>query len=297
MNTIHQIPHQAVTAHAASQNAGEGHIAHRGIVARTRGRIHGPVNRLVSPGTSGNLIKPFVFLDYFDFPSMGETMFPMHPHSGIATTTVLLEGGMRYEDTTGARGELAAGSVEWMRAGKGVWHDGVPLPGRRLRGYQLWVAMPEALELSAAQSQYLDPSAVPRSGNVRVILGEYQGVRSPVNSPEGIQYLHVSLDAGERIELTPPAGHDVAWLHVGTGALTSGMERIENELVIFEDGEQALRFSAERPTDFVFGTARKHPNDLVLGRYSVHTSHAALQRGEQEIDRLGEQLRARGRAA
>jgi redox-sensitive bicupin YhaK (pirin superfamily) len=269
---------------------------HRGIAARSRGRRHGPVNRLASPGTEGGLLKPFVFLDYFDFPSTGQTMFPMHPHSGIATTTVLLEGGMRYEDTTGARGELEAGSVEWMRAGKGVWHDGVPLPGRRLRGYQLWVALPEALELSAAQSQYLDPSAVPQSGNVRVILGEYQGVRSPVNSPEGIQYLHVSLAAGERIDLTPPAGHDVAWLHVGRGALLSGTERIADELVIFEDGKQAFHLSAERPTDFVFGTARKHPHDLVLGRYSVHTSHAALQRGEQEIDRLGEGLRASGRA-
>ncbi|MFP3624387.1 hypothetical protein SB771_34510, partial [Burkholderia sp. SIMBA_051] len=39
----------------------------RAIVARTQGRRHGPVTRIVSPGDLGELIKPFVFLDYFDF--------------------------------------------------------------------------------------------------------------------------------------------------------------------------------------------------------------------------------------
>lgn len=245
---------------------------------------------------AGLYLKPFVFLDYFDFQSTGEMMFPMHPHSGIATTTVLLEGGMRYEDTTGARGALEAGSVEWMRAGKGVWHNGVPLPGQRLRGYQLWVALPQTLELAPAESQYLKPADVQQVDKVRVILGQYQGVHSKVNSPEGIQYLHVSLNAGESIELQPPPGHEVAWLHVGSGALLSGNERLVDELVVFKEGDQAIQLTAGQATDFIFGTARKHPHDLVLGSYSVHTSHAALLRGEQEIARLGEQLRTSGRA-
>lgn len=296
MTAIYQTPQQTSTSERAFRRSSDAQTSHRGITARTSGRIHGPVNRLVSPHMAGSYLKPFVFLDYFDFQSAGETMFPMHPHSGIATTTVLLEGGMRYEDTTGASGVLEAGSVEWMRAGKGVWHDGVPLPGQRLRGYQLWVALPQALELGPAQSQYLRPAEVAQVNNVRVILGQYQGVNSKVNSPDGIQYLHVSLKAGESIELEPPAGHDVAWLHVGKGALVSGDERITKELVVFEEGNQAIHLTAEHAADFIFGTARKHPHDLVLGSYSVHTSHAALRHGEQEIARLGEQLRASGRA-
>lgn len=287
MTVIYQTPYGTRTPERATR---------RGIATRTSGRIQGPVTRLVSPRMAGSALKPFVFLDYFDFQSAGRTMFPMHPHSGIATTTVLLEGGMRYEDTTGASGVLEAGSVEWMRAGKGVWHDGVPLAGQRLRGYQLWVALPESLELAPAQSQYLQPADVPQVGNVRVILGQYQGVRSKVNAPEGIQYLHVSLKAGERIELNPPAGHEVAWLHVGQGALSSGDDRMADELVVFEEGDLPIRLTAGQAADFVFGSARKHPHDLVLGAYSVHTSHAALRHGEHEIARLGEQLRASGRA-
>jgi len=43
----------------------------------------------------------------------------------------------------------------------------------------------------------------------------------------------------------------------------------------------------------VLGSAAKHPHELVLGYYSVHTSKATLEQGEAEIRRIGAQLRAR----
>ena len=46
---------------------------------------------------------------------------------------------------------------------------------------------------------------------------------------------------------------------------------------------------------FVLGSAIKHPHDLVLGHYSVHTSAAALEQGEAEIQRIGQRLRAEGK--
>jgi hypothetical protein len=52
--------------------------------------------------------------------------------------------------------------------------------------------------------------------------------------------------------------------------------------------------SAEQPSRFVLGSAVKHPHDLVLGYYSVHTSQAALAAGEAEIRRIGAQLRSAG---
>ena len=72
--------------------------AARAIIHRTRGHSGGPITRLASPGDLGQLIKPFVFLDLFDFngadaPSMEHGW---HPHSGIATVTVVLGGAIRY---------------------------------------------------------------------------------------------------------------------------------------------------------------------------------------------------------
>src|SRR5437899_7103283 len=90
---------------AATMDGSDAQVASkRQIILRTKGQPHGPVTRVLSPNDIGELIKPFVFLDHFDFTPSGGAMFPMHPHSGIATLTVLLSGSMRYEDTTGAQG-------------------------------------------------------------------------------------------------------------------------------------------------------------------------------------------------
>lgn len=255
-------------------------VENRRIVARTQGRSHGPITRVVSPSDLGERIKPFVFLDYFDTPPGAGPKFGIHPHSGIATITVLLQGDVRYEDTTGKSGILRAGGVEWMRAGGGVWHDGGPTPGSHMRGLQLWIALPAADENAPAESQYIAPQSVPHEGPVRVILGRYGNAQSPVRAPAGVNYLHVQLKDGERWEYQPPAGHNVAWMF----SLT------RKELVVFEEGESALRFEGSRDPAFVLGSAVKHPHNLVLGYYSVHTTPEALAAGEAEIRRIGERL-------
>ncbi len=61
---------------------------------------------------------------------------------------------------------------------------------------------------------------------------------------------------------------------------------------MFEDGDAPLSFVASGDTEFVIGSAPRHPHPLVTGYYSVHTQRAALERGEQEIERIGAQLRA-----
>ena len=75
----------------------------RRVAYRTRGRSHGPITRLVSPSDVGQLIKPFVFLDYFEVDPKRMPPIGFHPHSGIATLTLLLEGQISYEETSERR--------------------------------------------------------------------------------------------------------------------------------------------------------------------------------------------------
>ena len=273
----------------------------RPIVYRTRGSRHGPIIRLMSPGDLGEFLKPFVFLDLFGFDTSGTRAgFGIHPHSGIATLTWLIEGDTVYEDTTGEKGVLPAGGVEWMRAGNGVWHDGAPAPHtKRVQGFQLWVALPAAEENAPAQSIYLAPSQVPSEGPARVLLGRYGAAQSPIPAPAPMNYLAVQLKAGEHWRYTPPAGHTVGWVAVNAGQLDAGDDSGEpiatGELAVFEESRAAINFVARGETSFVLGSAVKHPHDLVMGRYSVHTSKAALDQGEAEIRRIGARLREQGR--
>ncbi|NHZ62509.1 pirin family protein [Massilia sp. CCM 8694] len=265
--------------------------AQRQLAVRSAGRSRGGINRLVSPGDIGQLIKPFVFLDLFQLGANGSNM-GMHPHSGIATVTVVLDGAIAYTETTGSEGVLPSGGVEWMSAGGGVWHDGGALPGQPVTGFQLWLALPEEDENGPAQSQYLSPQQVPSHGPARVIIGNYGDASSLIRPRAPINYLHVTLADGEQWTYTPPAGHDVAWVSVASGALQTAGTVVKREVAVFEEGEGAIDFVAQGRTEFVLGSAPKHPHELVTGYYSVHTNAQALARGEKEIDRIGAQLRA-----
>jgi redox-sensitive bicupin YhaK (pirin superfamily) len=267
----------------------------RQIVFSTGGRKHGPVTRLVSPSDVGELIKPFVFLDHFEVVPRPEPLFGIHPHSGIATLTVVLRGGLAYEDTTGKKGSVPTGGLEWMKAGNGVWHDGGPTLGEPLRGFQLWVALPASEENAQPESQYIAPEAVQGDGPVRVILGSYGQARSVIHAPAGINYFHIRLKDGQRWRYTPPEGHTVAWLAIDKGALRSPEPIGEGQLAVFEESEGAIELKAKGDTSFVLGSAVKHPHPLVLGHYSVHTSEVTLAQGEAEINRIGQRLRAAGR--
>lgn len=282
----------------------------RPIIHRTTGRggRGSPITRLMSPGDLGQVVKPFVFLDLFvatpEMASMFESM-PMHPHSGIATVTVVTEGRLLFSDPDEGSGVIDYGGVEWMRASGGVWHgkemsitDGVSndIPPS-ITGFQLWVALPPELENALAVSRYIESKDMKKVGPATVIVGDYQGVKSPVPAPDGYNYLLVTLKAGEQWTYTPPVGHTVVFLATSKGTLKYGNSKTEikeGEMVVFEDGEGLLELtsvaSATGPnqgeTTFVLGSAIPHPYPLYTGYYSIHTSKEALALGEQTIKEL-----------
>ena len=271
----------------------------RAIIRRTEGRRHGPITRLVSPEDLGELIKPFVFLDRLSAPAgvgLGAG-FGWHPHSGIATVTTSFTGDGWYEDSTGERGDFQAGGIEWMQAGGGVWHTGGPKAAADsgFLSFQLWLALPEALEHADPKSFYVAPEAAPTVGPTRLILGSYGAARSPIPPVANLTYLQVTLEADERWTYRPPSGQTVAWLAVAAGRLVVSGVQLVTELVIFAPSEAEISVEALQPTQFVLGSAAPHPHPLALGYYSVHTSEAALERGETGIRRVQARLQAEGR--
>ena len=269
--------------------------ANRTIVYRTLGSQHGPITRLMSPGDLGEHLKPFVFLDHFEAESSSFGGFGMHPHSGIATVTCMMQGSASYEDTTGKEGVLPEGGVEWMQAGGGVWHSSSPTAGTPMRGFQLWVALPPAHENAAAYSSYMAPEEIPQIGPARVLLGQYGSATSTVTPPSDMNYLAVNLKAGESWTYLPPAGHSVAWAALSRGAVSVGeladAPMAAGEMVVFDQSAGGISFKAlensNGDAEFVIGSAVQHPHDLVLGRYSVHTNPQALQQGEATIKQMG----------
>lgn len=258
----------------------------RAITHKTRGRPSGPAIRLMSPSDLGELLKPFVFLDYFEADVSVLEKAPVHPHSGIGTVTVVTKGEMLFDDPKDGQGAIRYGGLEWMRAGSGAWHGDEMKAGAsdKVQGFQLWVALPPELESAPSLAQFIEAQFTPGVGPARAMIGEYAGAKSPAQSPEGITYLLVTLNAGERWTFIPPDGHSVAFLSVANGSVRADEIVEAGELAAFEPGETPISIEAGlHGAIFVIGSAVPHRHDLVLGYHSVHTSAAALAAGEAHI--------------
>ena len=88
--------------------------------------------------------------------------FPSHPHCGFETVTYLLEGRLRHEDHLGHQGTLEAGGAQWMTAGQGIVHSEMPLQKEgRLRGFQLWINLPQSRKRVKASYRDLGQAEIP----------------------------------------------------------------------------------------------------------------------------------------
>ena len=94
-------------------------------------------------------IDPFLMLDEFGSENKDDYIagFPPHPHRGIETVTYMLQGEFEHEDSTGSKGKMVPGDVQWMKTGRGIIHSEMPaMAGGKLLGFQLWINMPAKLK-------------------------------------------------------------------------------------------------------------------------------------------------------
>lgn len=267
----------------------------RKIKHRINKESHGPITHLVRPYDYGDLIKPFVLIDAFKAPESSDSRsFGWHPHSGIATISLLLKGQAWAEETTGKKYELYEGSLELMIAGGGVWHSG----GTRnieTEGYQIWITLPPEMEEMEPSSYYLQNNDFQYDGSAKVLLGNYGNVISKKEPIHNLTLLDVELEKGEIWEFNPPKEHSILWVAMHSGSVNTGEEIKEEEFVIFEELDTSVTFTAQSKARFIVGSAEKISHQLVTGRSSIHTNKESLERSEVKINKIYSDLVKQGK--
>jgi len=193
-----------------------------------------------------SVVDPFLLLDEFssDDPDDYIAGFPSHPHRGFETVTYMIDGKLQHEDSAGNRGELQSGSVQWMTAGKGVVHSEMPLQENGLmRGFQLWLNLPAKHKMMEPRYQNLEPSDIPEimeeDYKVKVIAGEFQGIKGPVNGViTDPVYLDVTINPETEMQIAMPDNHNaVAYIFEGAVDLGEGLIDRGNLIVLSNEGD------------------------------------------------------------
>jgi redox-sensitive bicupin YhaK (pirin superfamily) len=236
-------------------------------------------------------LDPFLLLDEFksDRPDDYLAGFPDHPHRGFETVTYMLAGSMLHQDHVGNRGELVAGSVQWMTAGRGIIHSEMPRQKDGLMwGFQLWVNLPAREKMTAPRYQDIQPEKIPEVAlapgvRARVIAGEAGGARGPV---EGIVtrplYLDVRMDPGARVTLELTPGHN-AFAYVYEGRVTLGpaealQELGSGQLAVLSDGGRLTAAVGESPARFLLLAAQPLREPIArYGPFVMNTREEILQ--------------------
>ena len=205
-------------------------------------------------------LDPFLLLDYhpeYDYsPTTERRGVGVHPHRGFETVTFAFQGSVAHHDSAGGGGVIGPGDVQWMTAASGILHKEYHEESYGRRGgpfqmVQLWVNLPRAHKLAPPRYQPIASAqmglvTLPHgAGSVRVIAGEFEGVRGPAMTFTPINIYDARLAARGRVDFSFPAQQTAALLVMkGKITINGATEARENDFVLFKNAGERIAIEA-----------------------------------------------------
>ncbi|WP_308026238.1 pirin family protein [Neisseria mucosa] len=196
--------------------------------------------------------NPFLMLDYaapHEFAT-NETRNPrgvgQHPHKGFETVTIAYHGEVAHRDSSGGGGIIYEGDVQWMTAGSGIIHEEFHSENFSKKGglfemVQLWVNLPAKDKNTPPRYQHLAKADIPvvefsdEAGYLRLIAGEYKGVKGAADTFTEMNVWDIVLNASKKTVLEIPETHNLSMVVLRGNITLNGKEQAgAGELVGFE---------------------------------------------------------------
>lgn len=256
------------------------------------------------PSAHKSMVGHFTFLDQMPlktYPTqefkdgvekMGDTS---HPHRGIATFTYLLKGGIEHYDSAGNNGIVGEGGIQWMKAGNGIVHEEVIVidddkPTITLNGMQFWINLPaqnkaESPDYMAVQSTDIPELQLPDNiGSVRVLVGEYKGVVSPIPTYSELFNYHISINAGQKFTIKVDKNHEVALVVAKGSAVVNGEPVALSELLIFnnEGNTITIENSSHESIDILLFGGEPYTESVVMGGPFIMNSTEGMEQAHRD---------------
>jgi hypothetical protein len=161
------------------------------------GRVAGHRARRLIDGGNPAFSDPFLVMAEDWVP---RDAFSRHPHRGIETVTLVLDGALEHFDNAGNTGVINTGDAQWMTAGRGVIHNENPLSGTTAHALQLWVNLPASEKMAAPRYQDVRGADLPTRREpgveIRLLPGSSGGVSSPTLNHVPVTAIDARMDDG-----------------------------------------------------------------------------------------------------
>ncbi len=197
-------------------------------------------NLVISPARP-ELTDPFLALSEDWFSSLG---FNWHPHRGLETVTLVVDGVLEHGDNLGNVGALTTGDVQWMTAGRGIIHRELAFRDERAHTLQLWVNLPRQRKLTGTRYQDLLAARRPvidQDGTrIDLIAGQAGAVTGPAVNEWPISAAIITLEPGRRLDHVLPA-RDRAFCYVLAGQVTIAGQAVTAGQIAWSDPVPAVR--------------------------------------------------------
>ena len=241
-----------------------------------------------SIGVEPNYFDPFLMLDEFGSENKDDYIagFPPHPHRGIETVTYMLAGDFEHEDSTGGKGRMTAGDVQWMKTGSGIIHSEMPaMKEGKLHGFQLWINMPAKMKMSKPEYHYIDADqmAVHKDADkqIKVIAGKFEKAEGPIkgHNVEPV-YFDIELKKGKEFIFHIPSTHN-SFIYLINGEIGIGdqaHDKVKDSKLILLTRGKNLKVSALSNAKFLLISGKPIGEQIARGGpFVMNTKQEILQ--------------------
>lgn len=238
-------------------------------------------------------LDPFLMLDEFGSDNAEDYIagFPPHPHRGIETVTYMLKGEFEHQDSTGAKGNMKSGDVQWMKTGRGIIHSEMPAMSEgKLQGFQLWINMPAELKKNKPEYIYIDSKQMQTykdiDKKITIIAGKFKDVEGPI-SKHNVEpiYFDVELKEGKEFNFELSSTHN-SFIYLVEGSIKIGDQAhasIQNSKIIILNKENNLKVLGLKNSKFLLISGKPIGEPIVRGGPFVMNTQAEIKEAIQDF--------------
>jgi redox-sensitive bicupin YhaK (pirin superfamily) len=238
-------------------------------------------------------LDPFLMLDEFGSDNAEDYIagFPPHPHRGIETVTYMLKGEFEHQDSTGAKGNMKSGDVQWMKTGRGIIHSEMPAMSEgKLQGFQLWINMPAELKKNKPEYIYIDSKQMQTykdiDKKITIIAGKFKDVEGPV-SKHNVEpiYFDIELKEGKEFNFELSSTHN-SFIYLVEGCIKIGDQAhasIQNSKLIILNKENNLKVMGLKNSKFLLISGKPIGEPIVRGGPFVMNTQAEIKEAIQDF--------------